>query len=241
MLQYPTCRHVHETGAYCGSPALRDQKYCHYHLHERGRRLRRARALRDNLPFRLEIQSLDSLYAIRTAITDIAQALAAGRLDPLIAGRLLYAIQQASSVTRRIEQAEAAQAKAMQEAPHLGVTPGSPDDAARVQEFPDFERRFGLAPDADIDTEIAKTLQRADEQAELRQADAPPPAPPSVRPGSAAERLYREETYQMMGLQIKNLRAQLRAKAELERHEFEKMKKEPQSATPPPESRVTSA
>ena len=81
MMQYETCRHVKEDGAYCGSPALRDRKYCYYHLMQRGRRLRRARALRDNLPYRLEIQSLDNLYAVRAALTDIAQALAAGQLE----------------------------------------------------------------------------------------------------------------------------------------------------------------
>ena len=109
MMQYETCRHVKEDGAYCGSPALRERKYCYYHLMQRGRRLRRARALRDNLPYRLEIQSLDNLYAIRDAISDIAQALAAGQLESRTAGKLLYAIQQASTTNRRIEQMEAAQ------------------------------------------------------------------------------------------------------------------------------------
>ena len=80
MTQYETCRHVKEDGTCCGSPALRDHKYCYYHLMQRGRILRRARALRDNLPYRLEIQSLDNLYAVRAALTEIAQALAAGQL-----------------------------------------------------------------------------------------------------------------------------------------------------------------
>ena len=109
MTQYETCRHVKEDGAYCGSPALRERKYCYYHLMQRGRRLRRARALRDNQPYRLEIQSLDNLYAVRAALTDIAQALAAGQLDARTAGKLLYAIQQVCATNRRIEQMEAAQ------------------------------------------------------------------------------------------------------------------------------------
>src|ERR1035441_7984024 len=81
MTQYETCRHVKEDGAYCGSPALREPKYCYYHLMQRGRRLRRARALRDNVPYRLEIHCLDNLYAVRDALSDIAQALAAGPLE----------------------------------------------------------------------------------------------------------------------------------------------------------------
>src|SRR5271165_641560 len=110
-MQYESCRHIKEDGTYCGSPVLRDRKYCYYHLMQRGRRLRRARALRDNLPYRLEIQSLDNLYAVRAALTDIAQALAAGQLDPRTAGKLLYAIQQVSAANRRIEQMEAEAAK----------------------------------------------------------------------------------------------------------------------------------
>ena len=74
---------------------------------ERARRLRRARALRDNVPYRLEIQSLDNLYAIRAALTEIAQALAAGQLDPRVAGKLLYAIQLVAATNRRIEKMEA--------------------------------------------------------------------------------------------------------------------------------------
>ncbi len=70
-MQYETCRHIKEDGSYCGSPALRDRKHCYYHLMQRGRRLRRARALRDNVPYRLEIQSLDNPYAVRNALTEI--------------------------------------------------------------------------------------------------------------------------------------------------------------------------
>ena len=137
MTQYPTCRHEKPDGTYCGSPALRDRKYCYYHLMERGRRLRHARALRDNLPYRLEIQSLDNLYSVRAALTDIAQALAAGQLDPRTAGKLLYAIQQVTATNRRIEQVEAAQLENRKDAPDQHNV----DSNSRVQECPDFEQK----------------------------------------------------------------------------------------------------
>src|SRR5664279_6103857 len=161
MTQYETCRHVKEDGAYCGSPALRERKYCYYHLMQRASRLRRARALRDNVPYRLEIHSLDNLYAIRDAISDIAQALAAGQLDSRTAGKLLYAIQQASTTNRRIEQMECAQLEQRKEAKDgvpqvrarlLGDNLGShAADNSRIQEFPEFEAKFGLPPDVDLD------------------------------------------------------------------------------------------
>jgi hypothetical protein len=193
MTQYETCRHIKEDGAYCGSPALRERKYCYYHLMQRGRRLRRARALRDNVPYRLEIQSLDNLYAIRDAISDIAQALAAGQLESRTAGKLLYAIQQASTTNRRIEQMEAAAAKdrvPQVRAPLLGANLGShADDTSRIQECPDFEKQFGLPPGADLDVVIAAVEQKADEEVKYRKEDALPEPPPGVRVGSPAYRL----------------------------------------------------
>ena len=200
-MQYETCRHVHPDGAYCGSPALRDRKYCHHHLMERGRRLRRARALRDNLPYRLEIQSLDNLYAVRAALTDIAQALADGQLDPRTAGKLLYAIQQVSSTNRRIEQMEAAAAANAQ--PHA-------DNSSRIQEYPEFEKQFGLPPGADLDAETDAVLRQADEEAELRQSESLPEPPPGMRVGSPAYRVFREEAYQSMQMQLTRMRHELR-------------------------------
>jgi len=212
-MPFDTCRHVREDGAYCASPALRGRKYCYYHLMERGRRLRRARALRDNQPYRLEIQSLDNLYAVRAALTDIAQALAAGQLESRTAGKLLYAIQQVSAANRRIEQMEAAQLENRKDAKDpvpqvrarfLGDNLGSrTDDGSRIQECPDFEKQFGLPPGADLDAETDAVLRKADEEAELRQSESLPTPPPGVRPGSAAYRLFREEAYQVMRLQLR--------------------------------------
>ena len=228
MTQHESCRHVKEDGAYCGSPALRDRKYCYYHLAQRGRRLRRARALRDNVPYRLEIQSLDNPYAIRNALTDIAQALAAGQLDARVAGKLLYAIQQVSSANRRIEQMEAAAA----------AKESNSDDRPRLQEYPEFEQQFGIPPGTDLDAEIDAVLRKADEEAQLRQAEAMPTPPPGVRVGSPAYRVYREEAYQMMRLQLLDMRHQLRDYNQQKRQQFETIKKEVTSAFPTPEAKL---
>jgi hypothetical protein len=233
MTQHESCRHVKEDGTYCGSPALRDRKYCYYHLMHRGRRLRRARALRDNLPYRLEIQSLDNPYAVRAALTDIAQALAAGQLEPRTAGKLLYAIQQVTAANRRIEQMEAARLEKRKDAQHQ---PHAADDS-RIQECPEFEANFGLPPGADLDAETDAVLQKADEEAKLRQSESLPMPPPGIRPGSPADRLFREEAYQVMRLQITDMRRQLREldqqkRQQFETQQFETMKKEVVSATP---------
>ena len=254
-MQYPTCRHVHETGTYCGSPALRDRKYCYYHLMQRTRRLRRARALRDNVPYRLEIPALDNLYAIRNAITEVVQAVGSGQLDPRAAGKMLYGIQQVTSVNRRIEKMEAAQLEKMKDgedavpqvrAPLLGANLGShPDDNSRVHEYPGFEKEFALNPGADLDAETAFVLLKADAAAELRQADPMPTPPPGLRPGSPAYRVYREEAYQGMQMQLNYMRAQLREYNEMKRRqvdkEIEEYKKKVASAAPAPDRRTGAA
>ena len=232
-MQYETCRHVKEDGAYCGSPALRERKYCYYHLMQRGRRLRRARALRDNLPYRLEIQSLDNPYAIRNALSDIAQALATGQLESRTAGKLLYAIQQASTTNRRIEQMESAAAANAQ--PHA-------DDNSRVQEYPEFEKQFGLPPGADLDAVTDAVLQKADEEAALRQEESLPEPPPGTRVGSPPYRLYCEEGYQMLRLQLKATQFQLREYNQQKRQQYEaEMKKEMMSETAAPQRLADSA
>src|SRR6516164_11799203 len=114
-MQYQTCSHIKEDGTYCGSPALQSHKYCHHHLKARGRRLRRARALRDNLPYRLDLPALDDLAAVQVALSEIVQALGSGQLDHRAAGKMLYAIQQTTSVIKFRAKLEAAQSQAMQQ------------------------------------------------------------------------------------------------------------------------------
>jgi hypothetical protein len=232
-MQYETCRHLKEDGAYCGSPALQDRKYCYYHLMERGRRLRRARALRDNIPYRLEIQSLDSPHAIRTAITGIVQALGTGQLDHRIAGKMLYGIQQVTALNRRIVAAEeAAAAKVQEQAQPAG---------ARVQEYPGFEQEFGINPGADVDVETGWTLRKADEEAELRQANDLPAPPPGMRIGSPQYHVYREEAYQNLNALVNSMRHQLRDYYEMKRKESEKLIEEAMSVPPPQERLANSA
>ena len=213
------------------------------------------------MPYRLEIQSLDNPYAIRDALSDVAQALTAGQLDARVAGKLLYAIQLAASTNRRIDKMEAEAAKHQSNSDDAGCPiqgreatlsggfrVGSQDaDAAvsRLQEFPDLEEKLGLPPDADLDVVVGAVERKADEEVAARRADALPEPPPGVRPGSPAYRVFRDETYQMMRYQINDLRHQLREYQEQKNQklkaEIELMKKEAMSATPAPERRADTA
>ena len=257
-MQYETCRHVKEDGIYCGSPALQNQKYCHHHLIARGRRLRRARALREQVPYRMDLPALEDLAAVQAALSEIVQALGSGQLDHRAAGKMLYAIQQTTSVIKvrakleaQIETARAAQAQALG-GPQLPAVGNCGDqsnaptrDVPRVQAYPGFEQEFGLKAGEDIDAEIHWTLSKADEEAELRHAEAPPPPPPGIRFGSVQHRLYREENYQGLNMQINRMKHELREYHEQKRKENEKkieaLKKEMLSAAPPPQPVATSA
>ena len=238
LMQYETCSHIKEDGVSCGSPALKDRKYCRYHLRDRGRRLRRARALRDNMPYRLDLPALEDLAAVQVALSEIVQALGAGQLDPRAAGKMLYAIQQTTSVIKfraKLEaQLEAAQATSEQA-----------DSKARVHAYPAFEQEFDLDPGADIDAETVQTLRQASEEAERRHIEEPPPPPPGMRMGSAQYKIYREEVYQGLNLQINRMKHQLRDYYEQKQKESKKLaeefKKEAMSATPPPKPVATSA
>ena len=178
---------------------------------------------------------------MRAALTDIAQALAAGQLDPRTADKLLYAIQQVSSTNRRIEQMQAAQLEKRKDAQDQPLA----DDSSRVQECPEFEEEFGLPLGADLDAETDAVLQKAAAEAELRQGESLPTPPPGVRPGSPAYRLFREEAYQAMRLQLNEMRHQLRDYNEQKRRqveqEIEQVKKEVVSATPSPQRRTGAA
>ena len=263
-MQYETCRHVKEDGIYCGSPALQSRKYCHHHLISRGRRLRRARALREQVPYRMDLPALEDLAAVQAALSEIVQALGSGQLDHRAAGKMLYAIQQTTSVIKvrakleaQIETARAAQAQALggpqlpsvvgtqtMGGPQLPAVGNCGDQShtpagnlSRVQAYPGFEQEFGLKAGEDIDAEIHWTLSKADEEAELRHAEAPPPPPPGIRFGSVQHRLYREENYQGLNMQINRMKHELREYHEQKRKESEKkieaLKKEMLSATPP--------
>jgi hypothetical protein len=239
----------------------------------------------------MDLPALEDLAAVQAALSEIVQALGSGQLDHRAAGKMLYAIQQTTSVIKvraklevQIETARAAQA-AQQRAEKLSLPNASYQGAAsaappavestlgfspcvggpqlpavgncgdqshtpagnlsRVQAYPGFEQEFGLKAGEDIDAEIHWTLSKADEEAELRHAEEPPPPPPGMRFGSAQHRLYREEVYQGLNMQINRMKHELREYHEQKRKENEKkieaLKKEMMSAAPPPKPVATSA
>jgi hypothetical protein len=93
---YRTCSHTFDTGGTCNSAAVTNQKYCAYHLRYRARQLRmaqyRARAQR----FDIKLPPLEDMRAVQSAISQVAEAIAADMIDLKRADRLLSALRLAA-------------------------------------------------------------------------------------------------------------------------------------------------
>jgi hypothetical protein len=194
---------------------------------QRGRRLRRAQAQSRNEPCPLNLPALESLDSIRVALSEIVQALGSGQLDHRTGGRMLYAIQQATTVSLRLIQMEAQIEAAQQEDTRDEAVA---DDSRRVQEYPEFERNFDIPSGIDLDAEIDHAMRGAAEQAAVLSI-APTPQPGSGCPRPAKSHYTREEDYQGMQWEIHRMRQQIREYQEEKKREL--AKKQPTSATTP--------
>jgi hypothetical protein len=122
------CRHIRINGERCGSPALRSETFCYYHV-EQGRRHRRPNprssatptvlhpmTLQDGTqrepmlaaptePLQLDFPPLEDRHSIQLALSLVINALAQNRIDPKSAALILYGLQVASSNARNLDAA----------------------------------------------------------------------------------------------------------------------------------------
>jgi hypothetical protein len=231
-MPFETCRHVKEDGVYCDSPALRARKYCYHHLMQRGRRLRLALAQSRSEPAQLILPPLENLGSMSVALSEIVQALAAGQLDHRSAGLMLYAIQQAATVSLRVAQMEAAYKHEHKEdakgavpqvrAPLSGANLGSQnDDSTRLQEYPEFERKFGIQPGVDLDAETDHAMRAAEDQVAAFSI-APTYQPGTGCPVPSKIHYTRDEAYQTLQWQIHRMKQEIRAYKEERKLELSK-------------------
>jgi hypothetical protein len=142
-MSVPVCNHLKEDGVFCSSPALNGRKYCYFHINQRARRLKSARARRRGDNPALNLPFPEDMHAVQVSLAEILWALAGNRIDHKAAGLMLYTLQQAST--------------------NLNQTPRwhGQRDAVEYQRplrainLPDFEKRFGLPNNVDLDTDPA--------------------------------------------------------------------------------------
>src|SRR5580692_6975432 len=95
MNDYKTCTHSYDSGRACKSAAAAGREFCGYHLRYRGRLLRMAQYRARHQPFDITLPPLDSLCSIQSALSQVAEALAADMIDPRRAMGLLKALRSA--------------------------------------------------------------------------------------------------------------------------------------------------
>ena len=101
-LNIPRCRHLKVNGTQCGSPALKDHRFCYFHQrwHEQKLVINSARARKARATFSLPV--LEDANAIQLSVMQIMQMLISGQIDKKTAGLLFYGLQIASSNLKHI-------------------------------------------------------------------------------------------------------------------------------------------
>ena len=86
----PQCQHVKISGVRCGSPALRDYRFCYYHYEVRRPRLSYG------------IPPLEDANSVQFALMELARAILNDSIDPKRAALLAYVLQTASANLKRV-------------------------------------------------------------------------------------------------------------------------------------------
>ena len=99
----PRCQHIKTNGTQCGSPALRNKRFCYFHNRWRATRLdlNRAGALR--VTTAVELPVLEDADSIQVALMQIMRLILCRQLDHKTGYLLLYGLQTASSNLGRID------------------------------------------------------------------------------------------------------------------------------------------
>ena len=129
-----TCSHINDAGATCNSVAAKDQKYCGYHLRYRARQLRLAQARARAERFDIKLPPLEDMYAVQSALSQLAEALAADMIELKRAHALMSVLRLMSLNFRHPEKWQ--------------TTLYHSDQPATV----DVAQEFGLPGDLDLDT-----------------------------------------------------------------------------------------
>ena len=134
----PTCSHIYDTGGACKSFAVTGQRFCIHHLRHRAHRLRAAQARARGERFEFNLPPLESMHAVHSALSQLAEAIARGVIDRHSANLLLSVLRVASSGLRHPEKWQPSLYESAE--PALNV---------------DVAAEYGLPADLDLDTHPA--------------------------------------------------------------------------------------
>ncbi len=138
MNDYKTCTHAYDSGRTCKSAAATGREFCGYHLRYRGRLLRMAQFRARHQHFDITLPPLDSLCSIQSALSQVAEALAADMIDPRRAMGLLKALRFAKKNLKD---------GLKDDSSHWHDTPYLTEDATA---YDNFEADYGLPKGIDL-------------------------------------------------------------------------------------------
>jgi len=102
MSLYPVsirrCQHIKVNGTQCGSPAVRDEKYCYFHMRWRSANMSVMLKERDHWIAGLPI--LEDANSIQVGLAEVMRLLVTQEVDSRTGALLLYAMQTASANLR---------------------------------------------------------------------------------------------------------------------------------------------
>jgi hypothetical protein len=104
MPSYPPtirrCQHIKVNGTQCGSPALRDKKYCHFHTQWRQKSLEiNLSAQRER--WNVTLPMLEDADSVQMGLVEVMRLMVTQQIDHRTAALMLYALQTASSNLKR--------------------------------------------------------------------------------------------------------------------------------------------
>ena len=98
----PRCSHIKTNGIQCGSPALRDCRYCFFHQNCQSQHIT-LNSPRPETPISFTLPVLEDADSIQVALMQVMRLIASGQLDLKAAGLLLYALQTAARNVRQLK------------------------------------------------------------------------------------------------------------------------------------------
>jgi hypothetical protein len=102
MALYPNrilrCQHIKMNGTQCGSPSLRETRFCYYHIRYHWPELE---VLEDKLEFHHSLPTLEDANSIQISLAKVMEQLIMQEIDHKTAALMLYALQTASMNLKR--------------------------------------------------------------------------------------------------------------------------------------------
>jgi hypothetical protein len=89
------CRHIKVNGTQCGSPALRDEKYCYFHM--RWHTTSMSVLLKEKEHWIAGLPTLEDANSIQVGLAEVMRLLVTTEVDHKTGALLLYAMQTASA------------------------------------------------------------------------------------------------------------------------------------------------